>query len=37
MTQQHCRFFPDYKWIDATTMRINYRDKIGLVNVKQKK
>ncbi len=29
--------FPDYKWIDATTMQINYREKIGLVNVKQKK
>ena len=30
-------FFPDYKWIDATTMRINYQNKIGLVNTKQKK
>ena len=30
-------YFPNYKWIDANTMRINYRDKIGLINVKQKK
>ncbi len=30
-------FFPDYKWVDANTMRINYRNKIGLVNIKQKK
>ncbi len=30
-------YFPGYKWIDANTMRVDYGNKIGLINTKQKK